>query len=324
MARKNKVEDTQKIMGNVYDISSKKPLRTTRVRRAPSENSQYKTGDNKRKKHSLSRKKRKRILRLSLLSLFLIGVIFAIVVLISHIFFKVDTVTVEYTNKAHNSKRYYTDEEVELNSSIENGDNLLFLGSSSVTKKLEKNLPYISQANIKKDFPSGVIIELTECSKVYCYKTKSGYYLADENGKFLEKTTAEDIKKYTVVVYKEIEAEKIGEEIVLGKDTDTIVSYLELIRKSGLKITHIDFTDMNDVYMDYDNRIKIHIGKMSDEENGVTAWKKLQLAKKSLDAEDSVNPKQKGTLNMTISKKAYFKAESEELIEEDTTATKKN
>ena len=86
-----------------------------------------------------------------------------------------------------------------------------------------------------------------------------------------------------------------------------------------MKITKVNLTDMNDIYMTYDGRIEIHMGKMSDEANGVTAWKKIQLAKKSLDAEDKENPEQKGTLNMTISKKAYFKAESDIIPQEETT-----
>lgn len=303
MSKKKKLADTQEF-GNVYDISSKKPLNSTHKRHVPAQNSEYKTGDTKRKNHSNSRKKRRRILRVSLFFFFLIAVLFSAVLLLSQVFCKVDTVTVEYTNKAVNSKRYYTDKEVTLNSSVEKGDNLLFISSAEVSQKLEKNLPYISSAVVKKDFPSGVIIQLTECKKVYSFNG----YLADENGKFLDKAKGDD---YTKITCKKVEVSVIGEKITIGNDTDAILSYLELIRKSGMNITSVDFTDMNDIYMNYDNRISIHIGKMSDEENGVTAWKKLQLAKKSLDAEDKQNPEQKGTLNMTISKKAYFKADTD-------------
>ena len=42
----------------------------------------------------------------------------------------------------HSSKRFYTDKEVKLNSLIEKGDNLLFISSADVGRKLEKNLPY--------------------------------------------------------------------------------------------------------------------------------------------------------------------------------------
>ena len=304
---------------NIYEMSGAKSAEKVRRRHAPAQNSMYKTGDTQRKKHALSRKKRRRILRLSLFVFFVIAIVVSVVLGLSQVFCKVDTVTVEYTNKAHSSKRFYTDKEIKLHSHIEKGDNLLFVSSSDVSRKLEKNLPYISSASVKKDFPSGVIIELTECKKVYSYKAETGYYLADENGKFIEVADGKKAKKYTEVICSKVTADAVGEQIKIGKkskdskewdDTEKVIEYLELVRKSGMKITSIDISNLNDIYMEYDNRIEIHMGKMSDEANGVTAWKKLSLAKKSLDAEDKENPEQKGTLNMTISKKAYFKAET--------------
>ncbi len=319
MSNSRREANTQEIP-NIYEMSGGKSPNNARRRHAPAQNSGYKTGDTKRKNHSVSRKKRRRILRGSLFIFFVFAVIFSAILALSQVFCKVDTITVEYTNKAHNSKRYYTDKDVKLNSTIQNGDNLLFVSSADISDKLEKNLPYISAAVVRKDFPSGIIIELTECKKVYAYNAPTGFYLADENGKFLELADSDKAKKCTLVTCKKVTADVIGEQIKIGepledseeyKDTKKVLDYLELVRKSGMKITSVNFTDLNDVYMEYDGRIEIHIGKISDEANGVTAWKKLQLAKKSLDAEDKENPNQKGNLNMTISKKAYFKAETD-------------
>ncbi len=327
MAKRSQA-NTQEIP-NIYEMSGRQSSDKSHRRYAPAQTSQYKTGDTQRKKHALSRKKRRRMLRGALFIFFVLAIVVSAVIGLSQIFCKVDTVTVEYKNKAHSSKRFYTDKEIKLNSLIENGDNLLFVSSADVSRKLEKNLPYISSAVVKKDFPSGVIIELTECKKVYSYKAETGYYLADEKGKFLELADGKKAEKYTEIICSKVAADKIGEQIKIGKksdetkewkDTEKVLDYLELVRKSGMKITSVDFTNLNDIYMEYDNRIEIHIGKMSDEANGVTAWKKLQLAKKSLDAEDKENPEQKGKLNMTISKKAFFKADTDVPEQEETTA----
>lgn len=328
MANRRSQSSTQDIP-NIYEMSGRKPSDSKRRRHAPAQTSMYKTGDTQRRNHAVSRKKRRRIIRGSLFIFFLVAVIFSAILGLSQVFCKVNTVTVEYTNKANNSKRYYTDKDIELNSSVQKGDNLLFVSSADVSRKLEKNLPYISSAVVRKDFPSGVIIELTECKKVYAYSAEAGYYLVDENGKFLELVDGEKAKQYTIVTCSKVTAETIGERIEIGKmsedteewkDTKKVLDYLELIRKSDMNITSVDFTDLSDVYMEYDGRIQIHIGKMSDEQNGVTAWKKLRLAKKSLDAEDKENPGQRGTLNMTISKKAYFKADTDVTQSEETTA----
>lgn len=276
---------------NVYDISKAKK---TSKKLSPAE-----------------RRKRKRIIRVSIFGAVCLAVLTGLFILISQLLFNVSTITVTYTNGGDASNRYYSDEEIIANSTIEKGDGLLLIFSSKVAKELQTKLPYISAVTVKKDFPSGVIIEVTECAKVYCFETGSGYYLTDETGKLLEKTTEAAKSKYTTIKYKTITAEVVGERVTLGGDTDKIFEYLGLVRKAGINITSADFRNMNDIYMNYDNRISIHIGKMSDEKKGVTAWSKLQLAKKSLDAEDKINPEQRGSLNMTIAKKAYFKAETE-------------
>lgn len=285
----NKEKNEKKRVSNVYNISSKVSKKTALT---PQE-----------------RKKRKRIIRMSAFIAICLAVAAGIVILFAQLFFNVSTISVVYKNGTNDAK-YYSKKEIISNCTIEEGDGLLFVSSVKVSKALEKNLPYISEVNVKKNFPSEIVIEVTECKKIYCFSADSGYYLVNENGKLLEKTNEASIKKYTSVRCKSLTADVVGEKIKAGKDTKDIFDYLELVRKSGMNITGFDFTDIDDVYMTYDKRIEIHIGKMSDEKNGVTAWKKLQLAKKSLDAEDEVNPEQEGTLNMTIPKKAFFKAKS--------------
>lgn len=315
---------------NVYDMKGKRVATdASRRRYAPGQNSTYKTGDRKRKAHSVNQKKRRRILRGALFIFFMIAVLISAVLGLSQVFCKVDTVTIKYTNKAQDSKRYYTDKSIILSTGIENGDNLLFVSSADVGEKLEKNMPYISSAVVKKDFPSTVVIEVTECSKVYAFKAKTGYCLADGNGKFIELTDGKKAEKYTVVSCGNVVSSLTGEPLSLGKmdmetetypDTQKILDYLKLLKKSGMKITSVDMSDMTDISMVYDGRIDVHVGKMSDEENGVTAWRKLQLAKNALAKQDEVSKTQKGRLELAISKKAYFTAD-EEIPDKEKTST---
>lgn len=318
-------------MHNVYDMKGKKVSSSDGGKRyAPNQTSTYKTGDTKRKAHSVNQKKRRRILRGTLFIFFMIAVLISAVFGLSQVFCKVDTVTVKYTNKAQDSKRYYTDKNIILSTGIENGDNLLFVSSADVSSKLEKNLPYISSAVVKKDFPSAVVIEITECSKVYAYKAKTGYCLADENGKFIEMADSEKAENYTVVTCADVVTSVTGEPVSLGgidketgeyPDTQKILDYLELLRKSGMNITSVDISDLTDINMVYDGRIRIHVGEMSDEENGVTAWRKLQLAKNALEKQDEVSKTQTGKLELAITKKAYFTADKEVPTEEETTVS---
>ncbi len=319
MAQK-KDSDTSAIP-NIYEMKNRKSKQKKRL--IPDSDNQYKTNDTKRKSHSLSRKKKRKILGIFLFSFFVVAILIALVIGLSQAFCRVSDITVTYTNKSSNSARYYTNEEIINSSEIKKENNLLLLSASKVSKNIEKICPYISVASVKKDYPTGVIIELTECKKVYAYKAKAGYFLADENGKYLELADNKKAKPYFKITVNGLSVSSIGEKIKISEKiindkgeeeeldhTDYLLEYLALIRKSGMNIKSVDFSDLEDVYMNYDGRIEIHIGKMKDEANGVTEWKKIQLAKKSLEAEDKINPEQRGTLNMTISKKAYFKAES--------------
>lgn len=321
---------TREDMHNVYDLNGKKVQsgaeRKSKAQRQPST---YKSGDAKRKAHSINQKKRRRILRGALFIFFVIAVLVSAVFGLSQVFCRVDTVTVKYTNKANESKRYYTDKNIIAGSGVENGDNLLFVSSADVSDKLEKNLPYISNAVVKKDFPSSVVIEITECKKVFAYKTKDGYCLADEKGKFIEMADGKKAEKYTVVTCSEVVTTTKGDVINVGKideetktypDTKKVLDYLELITKSGMNITAVDLRDLTDVSMTYDGRILVHVGKMSDEENGVTAWRKLQLAKNALEKQDEISKTQTGKLQLAISKKAFFTPDKDVPEKETTTA----
>lgn len=291
--------NNRKYASNVYDISSRKPLAKGRK------------GAVKKQKQKLTPRQRKRLIRFLIFCFGVVAVIFGIVFFVSQMFFKVNSITVRYADESKTAKHHYTDSEIASNSTVDKGDNLLFLDTSEVSDNLEKTLPYISEAIVKRDFPSGIVIVLKESKQVYCFCSDSGYYLVNDSGKLLEKTNGEATKKYMKVTCKGLEADVIGEKIRIGEDTESILSYLELVRKSGMKIKHINFSDIDNIKMNYDNRIVIHIGKMSHEKEGVTAWKKLQLAKKSIEAEDKANPNQEGTLNMTIAKKAYFSVKTE-------------
>ncbi len=314
MEKKKKSNSPTQEIPNIYEITNKKPL--NKKRHVATGDGKYKSKDEKRRTHAINRKKRRRIIRVSIFTFFVFAILFSLVLALSQVFCRVDTITVKYSDKADNSKRYYTNEQIISASTVSKGKNIVFISTSKAGEKIETLLPYISDATVKKDFPSGVVIEIKECKNIYAFSADVGFVLADESGKYLETADEKKASAYPILSVDTVKTEAVGESITLidGKDTDStaeILEYLKLVRKSGIKITGADFKNMSDVYLKYDGRINIHIGKMSDEKNGVTAWKKLQLAKKSLEAEDKQNPEQRGTLNMTIAKKAYFKAESE-------------
>lgn len=83
-------------------------------------------------------------------------------------------------------------------------------------------------------------------------------------------------------------------------------------------VTGLDFTNSSEVRMEYEKRIILKLGSAS----GLN--RKLQLAEKVLEEQNAVSTELTGTIDLTISGRAYFSDEAESLIttktEEETSA----
>ena len=84
------------------------------------------------------------------------------------------------------------------------------------------------------------------------------------------------------------------------------------------RVTGLDFTNTSDIRMEYEKRIILKLGSSS----GLN--RKLQLAEKVLEEQNAVSTELTGTIDLTISGRAYFSDEAESLIttkaEEETSA----
>ena len=72
------------------------------------------------------------------------------------VFFRVETVEVTGNSR-------YTQEEVAAASGIELGDNLYAMNKFSIQRQIRELLPYVSEVSIRRDLPSTIRIQVTEC-----------------------------------------------------------------------------------------------------------------------------------------------------------------
>jgi hypothetical protein len=83
-------------------------------------------------------------------------------------------------------------------------------------------------------------------------------------------------------------------------------------------VTGLDFTNTSDIRMEYEKRIVLKLGSAS------SLNRKLQLAEKVLEEQNAVSTELTGTIDLTISGRAYFSDEAESLTttkaEEETSA----
>ncbi|MBQ8014573.1 MAG: FtsQ-type POTRA domain-containing protein [Clostridia bacterium] len=258
--------------------------------------------------------KRKRRFRLAIV---IIGFFLALSIVISPILlftvFRVKAFTVEGTSP-------YTNDEIIAASGIGIGKSMIFADLEEASENIEKTLPYTNNVRLTKKLPNGIIIRLEETKRAFAVELSAGMYaLANSELKVLELVgeLPADVALITGAVPVKSE---IGEKLVFASENETTDLTYALIEKiaaavaeSGLKdIGLIDVTSRSNIYMIYQGRIVLRLGDSTDIES------KISLGNRVINEENTIDPSQCGTVDLTIAKKAYFNpsdfADVEELV----------
>jgi hypothetical protein len=82
---------------------------------------------------------------------------------------------------------------------------------------------------------------------------------------------------------------------------------LKAVTKAGVdRLTEIDVTDTSEIFMKYDNRIKILVG------SSVNLETKILRAASAIERENEINQYEIGVLDLRTEPRVYFKAGSDE------------
>lgn len=111
---------------------------------------------------------------------FLVAAVF--VVLSLTVFFGIQSVSVE-------GNSLYTEAQVLEIAAIEPGSNLFRLDTAAVTRRLERELPYIKEAKVTRVLPDRVRLELVETRAVCAAADGGTYAILDPDGKVLGRAT---------------------------------------------------------------------------------------------------------------------------------------
>lgn len=221
-------------------------------------------------------------------------VVIALVVSV-FVFFKVEEISVS-------SNSQYSSEELIESSGINVGDNLFFLNSSNVEKKMLEKLSYLETVEVVKKFPFSVEIEVTLATEYYCVEYEDGYVITSQLGKVLSTSSVINADICNLLVdevlvvgnYIEIQNEDIAE---VFEEITMILSETQ----AG-KITEMNLTDLSNITMVYESRILMDIGDILDLEGKIKFGLQL-LEGGEIDADEY------GTLNLKLAvekNKAYY------------------
>ncbi len=224
------------------------------------------------------------------------GVIFGIVFLLSR-FFSVNSISVNENEK-------YSSSEVIDAGDLHVGENLVFLNTKSSEEKIYKSLTYIDEVSVRKKFPNKIEVSVGIAEPKYSVKSGEEYWVISSKNKILEKSpepSSELINisgteivdnKFGKAEYKNLESKKLVEEILVAFESKELKSVKE-----------IDISDLQNIHVNYDNRININLGDKEDIDYKVLTAKEI--------INNKISISEKGILNLKDLKdenRTYFTA----------------
>ncbi|MCR5805620.1 MAG: FtsQ-type POTRA domain-containing protein [Oscillospiraceae bacterium] len=170
----------------------------------------------------------------------------------------------------------YTSEEIMKASGIKDGDNLIRTNLTKTAAKIEKELIYVGKAQLKRVFPSTLVITITPAKAAANFITKKDTMVISDTGKILE--IFDEPRANLMNFYGTAPAPGLlaGDVFTSGdaKKDQTIFTLLDFFQHEGKEdrlsariidgITLVDVTNRSDLVAIYDNRITIMLGNVTN------------------------------------------------------------
>ncbi len=283
------------------DLAKRSRERKNAPKNAPKKKTQRKaeednlTRTERRELQSKKRKRKNAIRKLFTWFIIAVTILGVGVVLSLTVFFKISAVNVE------GNERYST-EEILSQCTIDVGENLFMSDTKNAKEMLERNLPYIYNAEIKRKLPDKIVINITEVEPAYYITNEDGtFILLDDNFKVLE--TAGETSSGMEIKDAEYGELNIGHRIEFTDENvaDCLAQLAGIIKEKGFdKFTAISSTGLNNNYLVYDGRITFKLGTMQDLE------KKIFQGLATCEELDETSPNVEGEITLNGGKQIYF------------------
>lgn len=189
----------------------------------------------------------------------------------------------------------YKEEEIINYSGIELGENLIFLNKSLCEKNIYTQMPYIGSVRINRYIPNKVSIKVEDAIPFSMVYIDGIYLVLDKNNKVIEER-AEPNDDLLIVKGIDISNAELS-KILEYNNNEKFNIYSSLVNSIdaiGLdNILEINLINPLDIYINYDNRIKIVLGSSENIDY------KLRVADKII--KESVPLNESGILDVSLS-----------------------
>lgn len=249
----------------------------------------------KRQKDNKKRKKRNKFRKALIWFVVIIAFVATGTVLSLTVFFQIDTIEVK-------GETNYELDEILAQCTIDKGENLFLSDTQTAKQMLEKNLPYIYNAEIKRKLPYTIEIQITTAQPAYSIMNEDEtYILLDDRFKVLEENSE---KAQGITILKAETENAAAGMTIMFKDSDVgdcLSKLAKAVNENNFKeITAIYCNNISDNYVVYDGRIEFKLGNCDNLEKkiyqGLTACSEL----------NNTNSNAQGIMTITGDKSLYF------------------
>ncbi len=201
--------------------------------------------------------------------------------------------------------QHYTAEQIVEATGIAVGDNLVRLDVAAAEQKGYDALVYVESVNIRRQFPSTLIIEVEKCVPTYNVSYEFGTLILSKTGRILENSMSPMEGLISITGYVPQETAP-GKTICAEKERDDkiLTAFCELFDTMELTvpIVAVDMTNKNNIIVNFDNRIEFDMGNWNEIEYKITFAQEV-IAKQS--------PNKEGYLTMIGNNQCSFRGKDD-------------
>lgn len=196
---------------------------------------------------------------------------YALAIIFSSVIILILCMTCFFNYTAQNVKingvTLYTNEQILVIGGVSERANLVRTDTDIIEKRLTENLVYIDDVTVKKKYPSGLEINVTEAKKAADIEYNGKYYVLSKSGKILE--AANDKRSKGIMLIKGVDLKSVtpGDQLEATDvmKTKIITNFVQLTDELKFeKIKEVDLSDRTNITFNYDGRIKVYIGSSVD------------------------------------------------------------
>lgn len=198
----------------------------------------------------------------------------------------------------------YTQEEILEVAGISKGQHMLTIHEGKINEKLTTSLPLISKVKLKYNFPETLVLDIISTKAEILIKNASGYICIDKTGKVVSLKKQKQQKDQFLVtgmkgaeaavgeIYRVIVPEVLEEEDEkytkerLEKELEKrkyeiLIEIVKYLREYKLSPCKIDMSNIEDIQIVYNSKIRIYLGDSSRIQNKIYAAQDLKEKNKN-------------------------------------------